>query len=386
MGFEFATAGQILFGSGSFERLGGLASRFGCRALIITGRQGRFDPAIRDRLEAAGVQSSFFSVSGEPTVETVSRGVEAGRGFGADLVASIGGGSVLDAGKAIAALLTNPGEPLDYLEVIGRGKAWSRPSLPYIAVPTTAGTGTEVTRNAVLTSPEHGVKASLRGPWLLPAVALVDPELTYDLPPDITAASGMDALAQVIEPMVSAKAQPLTDALCREALPRAARSLRRVFEDGRDKKAREDICFLSLCGGLALANAGLGAIHGLAAPLGGMFAAPHGALCACLLPGVVRANLSALAGRDPSSTALSRYREIAALLTGSTAAAPEAAVQWLLETRSRLQIPGLARYGMRPEHIPAVVEKAQATSSMKGNPVRLSAEELAAVLEEALHP
>ena len=384
MEFEFAVAGRLFFGPGSLQKVGTLAFSLGRRALILTGRKGTRNEQVRALLEAVGVTTAFLGIPGEPSVEMVSQGVEVGRDFCCDVVLGIGGGSVLDAGKAIAALLTNPGTPLDYLEVIGAGKSLVVPSLPYIAIPTTAGTGTEVTRNAVLTSPVHGVKASIRSPWMLPRVALVDPELTYDLPAELTAASGMDALAQVIEPLVSIKAQPLTDALCRQALPRAARSLRRVFLNGKDFSAREDICFLSLCGGIALANAGLGAIHGFAAPLGGMFHAPHGALCACLLPAVVEANIHALHASNSKTDALHRYTEIASLLTGNPEASPFEAIHWLKETRSLLQIPPLRHYGVESRHIPEIVTKAAVTSSMKGNPIPLDPSTMFQILEQVL--
>src|SRR5208282_5705063 len=227
-----------------------------------------------------------------------------------------GGGSAIDAAKAIAAMLTNKGELLDYVEIIGRGKPLTQPSAPFIAVPTTAGTGSEVTRNAVLASPEHRVKVSLRSPLMLPRVAVVDPELTYALPPAITASTGLDALTQLIEPFVCARANPMVDALCIEGIRRAARSLREVVHQNPGKSAREDMALASLFGGIALANAGLGAVHGFAGPMGGMFAAPHGALCAALLPGVMAANVAALRRRQPGGEGLRRYDEIARLLTG----------------------------------------------------------------------
>lgn len=210
------------------------------------------------------------------------------------MVIGLGGGSVLDAGKAIAALVTNLGNVFDYLEVIGKGQPLVNAPLPFIAIPTTAGTGTEVTRNAVLGSPAHGVKVSLRSPMMLPSLAIVDPELTYGLPPEITASSGLDALTQLIEPFVSVKANPMTDAICREGIRHAAKSLRTVYHNGADASAREGMSLASLFGGLALANAALGAVHGFAGPLGGMLNAPHGAICAKLLPLVMEVNIKVL--------------------------------------------------------------------------------------------
>jgi alcohol dehydrogenase class IV len=241
-----------------------------------------------------GITGESFPIHGEPTVDLVRHGTRLARDTGCDLVIALGGGSAIDAGKAIAALLANGGDPLDYLEVVGQAKPLSRPSAPFIAIPTTAGTGSEVTRNAVLASPEDGVKASLRSPHMLPALAVVDPELTLDLPQALTASTGLDALTQLIEPYVSNRANPMTDLYCVEGLRVAASALRRAWRDGHDLAARTDMSFASLLGGLALANAGLGAVHGFAAPLGGMFDAPHGALCATL-----RLHASSLAARTP---------------------------------------------------------------------------------------
>jgi alcohol dehydrogenase class IV len=331
-------------------------------------------------LREEGVAAVAYSVFGEPAIETVENGAALARREKCDLVISFGGGSLLDAGKAIAAMLTNPGELLDYLEVIGRGRTLAQPSAPFIAIPTTAGTGSEVTRNAVLASPEHRVKVSLRSPFMLPRVALVDPELTYDLPPAITASTGLDALTQVIEPYVCSRANPLTDALCVEGIRRAARSLRTACANSRNAAAREDMAVASLFGGLALANAGLGAVHGFAGPLGGMFPAPHGAVCAALLPHVVEANLRALRRRAPNSGALRRYDEVARLITSETDAAADDAVEWLRKLVSDLQIPSLKTYGVTREHTSAIVEKSAKASSMKANPIGLTSEELAEIL------
>ena len=246
----------------------------------------------------------------------MEQGVELAKAERCELVIGFGGGSALDAAKAIAAMLANGGELLDYLEIIGRGKPLTKPSAPFIAIPTTAGTGAEVTRNAVLASPEHKVKVSLRSPLMLAKVAVVDPELTYDLPSALTASTGLDALTQLIEPFVCNRANPMTDGLCVEGLRRAARSLRMAFGKGRDQDAREDMAVASLFGGMALSNAGLGAVHGFAGPIGGSFSAPHGAICAALLPHVMAMNLRALRQRDPHGAALFRYEEAAWWLTG----------------------------------------------------------------------
>jgi alcohol dehydrogenase class IV len=272
---------------------------------------------------------------------------------------------------------------LDYLEVIGHGKALAHASAPFIAIPTTAGTGSEVTRNAVLASPEYRVKVSLRSPLMLPMIALVDPALTTDLPPAITASTGLDALTQLIEPYVCSRANPMTDALCIEGIQRAARSLRKAFENGSDLAAREDMAVASLFGGLALANAGLGAVHGFAGPIGGMFPAPHGAICAALLPQVMEANIRALGQRQPHSDALRRYDEVARLLTTRRDARCGDGVEWVRALISDLRIPKLATYGIASAHLPEIVEKAEHASSMKANPIALTKAELQSILEKS---
>ncbi|MFM8470747.1 MAG: iron-containing alcohol dehydrogenase [Limisphaerales bacterium] len=384
MPFEFATASRIVFGPGTFQQVGTIAKSFGGRALVVVGRSAARAEPLFAQLTAAGVATELFRVEGEPATIHVRAGIEQLRETLCDYVIAFGGGSVLDAAKAIAGIATQPGELLDYLEVVGRGQPLTKPSLPVIAIPTTAGTGAEVTRNAVLASPEHRVKASVRSPHLLPRVALVDPELTLELPPALTASTGMDALTQLIEPYVCVRANPLTDALCVEGIRRAARSLRRAFEHGADAAAREDMALASLFGGLALANAGLGAVHGFAAPIGGMFPAPHGAVCAALLPGVMAANVRALRQRAPEHEALSRYEEVARLLTGRPQATADDGAAWTAELSRALHIAPLRAWSLTIRDVPAVVEKAIQASSMKANPVALTAEELNAVLTAAL--
>ncbi len=384
MRFEFATAARIIFGEGTLAEVGTLAAGLGRRALVVTGRTPERAAPLLARLAGAGVACETFAVAHEPTVDLALEGTQSARDLGCDQVIACGGGSVMDAGKAIAALLTNPGDPFDYLEVIGRGKPLLHPAAPVIAIPTTAGTGSEVTRNAVLASPEHRVKVSLRSSLMLPAVALVDPELTYDLPPAITAYTGLDALTQVIEPFVTPAANPLTDAICREGIRRAGRALRRAVARGDDAEARADMAFASLCGGLALANARLGAVHGFAGPFGGMFDAPHGAVCAALLPHVMAANVAALRDRTPKHPSLRRYAEIARLLTGDARASADDGVAWVRDLVADLGVPGLATYGLDEAAFAALIAAAQHSSSMKGNPVALSDGELRAILARAM--
>lgn len=384
MRFEFATAGRILFGPGTLGEIGPLAAALGRRALVVTGRSPDRAAGLLSRLAAEGVSGTRFPIPGEPTTTRVLEGVAQARELDCDLVVGFGGGSALDAAKAIAALLGNEGDLFDYLEVIGRARPLPRPGVPCLAVPTTAGTGAEVTRNSVLASPEHRFKVSLRSPHLLPRVAVVDPELTLDLPPAITAATGLDALTQLIEPYVCLRANPLVDALCAEGIRRAARALPRACAHGRDLEARVDMALASLFSGLALANAGLGAVHGFAAPIGGMFPAPHGAVCAALLPHVMATNLRALRARQPASPALERYDEIARWLTGRPQARGEDGVHWVRDLVEALGIPPLRTYGLTETEVPAVVEKAAQASSMQANPIRLIREELTGILRRAL--
>jgi alcohol dehydrogenase class IV len=382
--FEFATATRIIFGPGKLREIGPIAKELGARALIVTGRSADRSGQLNRLLGEQGIGHCTLAISGEPRVEDIERGINLARSEGCDIVVAFGGGSAIDAGKAIAALITNDGDILEYLEVIGRGKPITRPPVPFIAIPTTAGTGAEVTRNAVIASPEHRVKVSLRSPLLLAKIALVDPELTCELPPALTATTGLDALTQLIEPFVSLRANPLTDAICGEGMTRVARSLRRACEHGHDKAAREDMALASLFGGLALANAGLGAVHGFAAPIGGMFPAPHGAVCAALLAAVMESNLIALRERAPQSDALRRYDQAARWLVGSDKAGAAEGVAWVEHLCDHLRIPALRHYGITASDLPAIVEKAATANSMKANPIALTALEMKAILHEAL--
>jgi alcohol dehydrogenase class IV len=383
MQFEFATAARIVFGPGTAGSIGREAAALGRRAFVLTGADPqRAGPLLRD-LENHHVMHTEFRIVKEPTTDRVAEAAREAGGFGCDLVIGIGGGSVIDAAKAVAALLANGGDLQQYLEVVGAGRPLQRPSVPCIAVPTTAGTGAEVTRNAVLDSPAHQIKVSMRSPFMLPRLALVDPQLTYSMPPGLTAATGMDALTQLLEAFVSRNANPLTDGICREGLLRVARSLERAFADGNDRRAREDMCLASLFGGLALANAKLGAVHGIAGAFGGAFRAPHGAVCGRLLPFVAAANIKALRERDPGAPALERFREAARVLTGDTPAAVESGAAWLRALCDRLKVPGLSSYGFTAGHAPDLIAASMRSSSMKGNPIDLTAQELETILEQA---
>ena len=375
MRFDFATASRIVFGSGTLKEVPAAAREMGRRPLLVTRRGAD--------LNAVGFEGVPFAVHGEPTVDLVRQGAQLAREDGCDMVIALGGGSVIDAGKAIAALLANGGDPLDYLEIVGQGQPLTRPSAPFIAIPTTAGTGSEVTRNAVLASPEHRVKASLRSPHMLPRLAVVDPELTLDLPRAITASTGLDALTQLIEPYVSIRANPMTDLYCLEGIWRAALALRYAWRDGHDIRARTHMSFASLLGGLALANAGLGAVHGFAAPLGGMFDAPHGALCAALLPHAMRVNIAALRAAGPQ-TALDRYYKVARVLQKRDGVEPEDGADWIERLCHDLEVQPLRAYGVSAADVPALAAKAAAASSMKSNPIALTHSQLEELLTRAL--
>jgi alcohol dehydrogenase class IV len=380
-GFEFATAGRILAGPGRAAELPGVLAGLGSRVLVCTGANPERHASL---LAGLGLPTAVFPVAGEPTAGLARAGVAAAREHGADVIAAIGGGSVIDLGKAVAMLLANGGDPLDYLEVVGSGQKITRPAAPCVAVPTTAGTGAEVTANAVLAVPEHRLKASLRSPLMIPRVALVDPRLTASCPPPVTAASGLDALTQCLEPFVSVRATPVTDGLAREGLRRAAGGLRAAHADGGDLAARSDMAICALLGGMALANAKLGAVHGLAGVIGGTADVPHGIACAALLAPVIEANLRALRAGTPGSPALDRYAEVARLLTGKPGASVQNGLAWIGETIALLGVPGLAAFGLGPGQADDIAAKAMTSSSMQGNPVPLSHGELKTVFLEAL--
>jgi len=383
MQFEFATATRIIFGSGRISEVGGLVAGFGSQALVVTGKDPARFQQLAPILDEQGVSSVHLLVDGEPTTRMVQVGVELARSQACDMVISMGGGSAIDTGKTISALLTNEGDLSDYLEVVGKGLSLRRPSAPHVAIPTTAGTGTEVTRNAVLGVPEHKVKVSLRSPFLLARLAIIDPALTTSLPPPVTASTGLDALTQLIEPFVCNHPNPVTDAICRAGLGLAARSLFKAYEDGGDLSARENMSLAALFSGMALANAKLGGVHGFAGVLGGALDVSHGNICARLLPFVMSMNLRALGQRDPHSEVLQRYDEVAKILTGDSHAKAADGVGWVEAMCADLQVPPLSDYGLKKAQFPEIIEKSMKASSMKGNPITLTHEELGEILERA---
>ena len=381
--FEFAPPERIVFGPGKVSQAGTLTASLSNSAMLVTGRDVRRAEPVRESFRSAGLNWVEWAVAGEPTVSEVRAGAEAARSLGVDCVVACGGGSVLDAGKAIAALTPQSGDVFRFLEIIGQGLPLENHPLPFLAMPTTAGTGAEATRNAVLTSPEHALKVSLRSPKMVPRIALIDPSLSLGLPPGLTASTGLDALTQLLEPWVSGKANGMTDACCREGIPRMVRSLDKAIANGQDLEARTDLAYGAFLSGLALAHSGLGAVHGLAGPIGGRFQAPHGAVCAALLGPVWRANVETLSRTTPEHPALERYRQAAQWLTGIPGASIDDGLRWITESVRNWQIPRLASYGLRVSDFPELIRAAQASSSMKGNPIRLTDEVLGQVLAEA---
>lgn len=391
--FEFATASRIVFGCGAVKQVGKITAGFGKRVLLVHDSHctpSRLDTITTPLRGDPGISNiSAFAVSGEPTLETAADGVSAAVACGCDVIVAYGGGSTIDTAKAIGGLVANGGTALDYLEVIGLGKPLAKPALPIVAVPTSAGTGAEVTKNSVLCSRQHGVKASMRADSLLPRVALVDPLLTLTAPQDVVRSSGLDALTQCLEPFVCNKTNPITDALCREGIARAAKSIVAAFDEPSNVPAHEDMCVASLLGGMCLANAKLGLVHGFAGPLGGMLVgAPHGALCAATLPHVIKANVAALRTLPETdrvrSFGLARYAEVARIVTGKPDATPEDCGEWTAALCSRLHVPPLSSFGLDASRIPELVSKVSKASSTKGNIVVLTDAQIEAVARASM--
>lgn len=383
MYFEFATASRIIFGPGTAATLPDNIAGLGSTPCLVTGSDPSRFQWLTDALTTAGKAPHIVTVSGEPATTMIAEAATGARQAGCDVVIAMGGGSVLDAGKAIAALITNTADIDDYLEVVGKGLPLTNKPMPLIAVPTTAGTGSEVTANAVLVSPEHGVKVSMRSRDMIADIALIDPELTRSMPPAVTAATGMDALVQLIEAYTCNQTNPMTDALCREGLIRVSWALRTAYADGNDITARGAMHMAAMFSGICLANAKLGAVHGFAAPLGGEYGAPHGVVCASLLPHVMAANITALREREPDAIALDGYAEIASILTGEFNRGAQDGIDWVTELCTDLSIPRLRELGVKPEDFDALAKKAANASSMKGNPVELTHDELLGILEAA---
>lgn len=380
---EFITAGKIIFGLNQIIQFPKLVEDWGKRAFLVRGKSRAHGDHFYQLLSQMDLEVTEFSVNHEPEIETIVEAVQLARENHCEFVIGFGGGSVIDTGKAVAAMLSNGGDLLDYLEVVGKGQPLQNNSKPYIAIPTTAGTGSEVTKNAVVSVPDKHVKVSMRNNFMLPDIALVDPQFTIGLPKDVTATSGMDAFIQVVEPYVCNSPNAMVDMFCRDAIARAGKSLPRVIENGGDEEARTNMSWVSLMGGLSLANAKLGAVHGFAGPIGGMFDAPHGAVCAALMPAVMRVNSELLKDRVENENISNRYLEVAQWVTGRENASIEEGVRWFENLNAKLEIKSLRSFGIERENFAQIVEKAGHSSSMKGNPVDLTFEDMNRMLELA---
>jgi alcohol dehydrogenase class IV len=382
--FSFSSPAQIYFGPGKLAELSNLLERYGRNVLLVGLSSQKYFPKVELMLRDSKKEWRTCSVQGEPSIASIYRIQKSLGGFVPDLVIAIGGGSVIDTSKVLAALATNSGDLLDYLEVVGKGHPLEKRAAPLIAIPTTAGTGSEVTRNAVLGVPEKKVKVSLRSPFIQAEIALIDPELTLSLPPDTTIFSGMDAFTQVIEPYVSIKANRFTDMLCQDGIRTAVSALPGVFQNGQDLHSRTEMSWVSLLGGLCLANAGLGAVHGFAAVIGGMFHAAHGAVCASLLPFVIQGNLEALRTHGQmESSFYQRYVDIFKIVIGKEYVSIQEGLDWFLKLVHQFHIPCLKDFGIRKEDFSEIIHQAKNASSMKANPVVLNDDELFAILDNA---
>ena len=384
LSFELTSPTRIIFGNGAIEHVPVLATGLGNNILLVTGNSQRFSQQLRISLEEKGLKTQIFTVNSEPTTDDISEAVRLCRKHECNVVVGLGGGSAIDAAKAIAAMAVNPGELTDYLEVIGKNNPITVSPLPCIAIPTTAGTGSEVTKNAVIKSVGHHVKVSLRSEMMYPKIAVIDPQLSMHMSPELTAFTGIDALSHLLETFVSAVSNPYLEMICTDGLTRIAGFLERAYLIGNDMEARENMAFAAMLGGVALANGKLGAVHGFAGPLGGMFPAPHGAVCACLLPAVMKINIETLRNQG-NTEKLERFRKLAVILTGNKNATPEAGTNWIENLVKKLQIPPLSAFNVTRESFSILAERAKAASSMKGNPVLLNDRQLLEILDLSLH-
>lgn len=381
--FQFATSTQIIFENGSFQKVPGLIKNLGRKVLIVSGKNQKLSNQLSVGLKNLDIEFEKFNINSEPTTHDIETGTFLAKKTGCNVIAGVGGGSVIDSAKAIAALATNTGELTDYLEVIGKAKKMEEAPLPFVAIPTTAGTGAEVTKNAVIKSIEHNVKVSLRSDLMFPTFAVLDPQLTLTMTPEITACTGVDALTHLLETFVSCQSNQFVDIICREGISRIAKYLERAYLNGNDLEARENMAMASMLGGMALANVKLGAVHGFAGPLGGMFPIPHGAVCACLLPAVMEINIAVLKEKKLENQLL-KFNEIARILTQNKNSNAENGVSWVQEMVKKLKIPSLSDFNLNSDLFPELVEKARNSSSMKGNPVELSNTQLFEILNKSM--
>ncbi|MEW5942339.1 MAG: iron-containing alcohol dehydrogenase [Pseudomonadota bacterium] len=384
---------RVEFGPGMFDRLPSILLRFGRRVLVVTGGKSFRETARWSWLVAAmqqrGIAWQELRVAGEPSPQLVDEAVQRFRGTEIEVVLGIGGGSVLDAAKAIAGLLGPGNSVMDHLEGVGPERPYAGPATPYIAVPTTAGTGSEATKNAVLSvRGKGGFKKSFRDEQLVPQYAVVDPDLLATCPPELIAANGMDAFTQLLESYVSARANPFTDALALSGLAAVRDGLVAWYDSGDGApQGREKMAYAALLSGMTLAQAGLGSVHGLAAPLGAFFPVPHGVACGTLVAAASRANIEAMEQREPANPALEKYARAGRLVAGEPglgdAQARTALLEALAEWVRCLRLPGLGAYGMEAADIASVVANCRG-SSMKTNPIVLTDAEVGGILRERL--
>ncbi len=391
--FSIARLPRIEFGSGSINRLPGLIRQYGNRCLLIMGKQSirqssAWMPLVTE-LSRASIEIQIVSVIEEPSPQLVDEAVSRYREFNADVVVGLGGGSVMDAAKAIAGLLRIENSVMDFLEGVGPELPYTGPAVPFIAVPTTAGTGSEATKNAVLSvQGENGFKKSFRDEQLVPEYALIDPDLLASCPPELIAANGMDALTQLMESYVSIKANPMTDALAISGLRAVRDGLLTWYENrGDTRAAREQMAYGALLSGINLAQTGLGSVHGLASPLGAFFPIPHGVVCGTLVAEATAMNIRAMQAREPDNPGLQKYARLAEILCQrrirEPVAAYEAIVALLTDWTERMQLQRLGQYVVNEKDIPRIVANSRG-SSMKTNPIVLTDEEITLILKQRL--
>ncbi|MEA2087021.1 MAG: iron-containing alcohol dehydrogenase [Candidatus Caldatribacteriota bacterium] len=378
---EFYAPGKIIFGPGSLNQIGTEAKRLGSKALVVLGRGAMRKNGVLDRLTHLLIENNleyiiYENIPSDPTVETVDEGANLARREKCNLVIALGGGSVLDTGKAISAMVTNEGSVADYQEIEGKGRKFKTKPIPFIAIPTTSGTGSEATRNAVITNTKLGLKKSIRDPWLIPEVALVDPELTLSLPPHITAICGGDALTQCIESYLGKKSQEITDALALHAIGLIGKSLVKAAKDGKNLEARKDMAMAALLSGLCLSNSGLGAAHALSHPLGVYYKIPHGLSCAVLLPYVMEYNLPVVTKKLAKITECSGEN----ISSFSETEAAQRAIYKVKEILSQAGIKSnLSEWEIKKEDFPQLIKGAKG-GSLNNNPRDTSDEDLIELL------
>lgn len=393
--FQLTRLPQILFGFDKVSELPAAAVSFGKRALLVTGQRSFCKserwPRLLSALESAGMEWTHATIGDEPSPELVDDLVNRFRDHAIDVVIGIGGGSVLDGAKAVAGLLPFGNSVIDHLEGVGRGIPYQGPAVPFIAVPTTAGTGSEATKNAVLSvRGPQGYKKSFRHDSLVPAYAIVDPDLLDTCAPSLMAANGMDALTQLLESFVSTRANPVTDALALSGLDAVARGFLTAWSGGKSaqaRAARADMAYGALISGITLAQAGLGAVHGLAAPLGAFFPIPHGVACGSTVAAATQVNLAALHRREPNHNALAKYAHVGRVFTGHHDLDDDKAQQVLIQQLKRwtdeTDIPKLRNYGVTLADIPHIVAHSRG-NSMQTNPIELTDEEIAEILARCI--